>query len=203
MEQERFLIVFVKNPQLGKVKTRLASTIGDARALEIYRRLLAHTREAAEGVRATRSVWYSHFIDSVDLWNSNAFDKYLQDGDSLGDRMMNAFATGFSNGYQKVVIIGSDCPGITPALIEQAYAALDESEVVFGPAEDGGYYLLGMRQLYLDLFQHKKWSTENVLLDSIIDLQKRNISYATLEMLSDVDHEADLAKYPHLTDPEA
>lgn len=200
---DRFFIVFVKNPALGKVKTRLAKTVGDERALEIYRRLLTHTRNVVSEVDAKRTVWYSHFVDNVDLWPGNDFAKYLQDGDTLGERMMNAFATGFSQGYQKVMIVGSDCPGITPELIEQGYKALDDNEVVFGPAEDGGYYLLGMSQLYMDLFQNKKWSTENVLLDSILDLQKRNVKFATLEPLSDVDFEADLANYPFLTDPEA
>ena len=194
MNSDNILMVFVKNPELGKVKTRLASTIGKGKALEVYKTLLAHTCTIVNPIYFDKAVFYLDSITHNDLWNDERFQKYLQDGEDLGEKMLNAFVLAFKRGYDKVVVIGSDCPQLTAEIIEKSFESLNFNEVVIGPAKDGGYYLLGMNKLYSELFQNKTWSSENVLLDTLIDLKKTNIPYTLLETLSDVDREEDLGE---------
>jgi rSAM/selenodomain-associated transferase 1 len=193
---ERLLLVFVKNPVWGRVKTRLARTIGDGRALWVYEKLLEHTRQAARGVAAQRWVCYSDFVPAADAWLKGGFAARRQEGETLGDRMQEAFRQGFAAGYGPIVIIGSDCPEMSPALLEEAFRQLVSFPVVLGPATDGGYYLLGMNYLVESLFQDKPWSTPNVLAETVADLQRADIPYALLPVLSDVDEAADLAHLP-------
>jgi rSAM/selenodomain-associated transferase 1 len=193
---ERLLLVFVKNPVRGRVKTRLARTIGDGRALWVYEKLLEHTRQAARGVAAQRWVCYSDFVPAADAWLKGGFAARRQEGETLGDRMQEAFRQGFAAGYGPIVIIGSDCPEMSPALLEEAFRQLVSFPVVLGPATDGGYYLLGMNYLVESLFQDKPWSTPNVLAETVADLQRADIPYALLPVLSDVDEAADLAHLP-------
>ncbi|MBK6391116.1 MAG: TIGR04282 family arsenosugar biosynthesis glycosyltransferase [Saprospiraceae bacterium] len=183
---EQALIIFIKNPVLGKVKTRLAASIGDVAALEIYKNLLDHTRIVTLGVDdTTRLLFYSDKVERHDLWPEKKFSKNLQTGADLGERMLNAFR--LTPEYEKILIIGSDCPGITNDIIEQAYTALDFHDVVIGPSHDGGYYLLGMNTLIPELFQHIPWSTDQVLLETIKVLQHKRLLYKLLPTLRDVD----------------
>ncbi|PCH64872.1 MAG: glycosyltransferase [Bacteroidetes bacterium] len=198
MNNDYLLMIFVKNPELGKVKTRLASTIGDGKALEIYKTLLAHTCTIANFIVFDKAVFYLENIAHNDLWHNEKFQKYLQNGEDLGERMLNAFTFAFAVGYKRVVIIGSDCIQLTPKIINEAFEMINTNDVVIGPAKDGGYYLLGMNKLYLELFHNKIWSSENVLLDTLIDLKKMNVSYKLLETLSDVDREEDLGELKKL-----
>lgn len=189
------LIVFVKNPVLGKVKTRLAKGIGEEKALEVYLQLLEITRQVTAQVECTRNVFYSSEIEDDD-WSNTDFQKYLQQGVSLGERMKNAFAKVFEFGAEKVLIIGSDCPKISPKIINQAFEELDRKDVVIGPAKDGGYYLLGMKKPLSFLFENKEWSTDSVFEDTVLDIIENRLSYSRLETLSDVDNIYDL----HLLD---
>ena len=136
--EEQHLIIFVKNPVLGKVKTRLAAGIGEEKALEIYRQLLAITQTAAAKSSCMRHVFYSDEIEN-DSWDDNKFNKHVQEGKTLGDRMNNAFEKVFALRARNAVIIGSDCPQITTEIIDQAFVNLKEKDVVIGPAKDGGY----------------------------------------------------------------
>lgn len=141
---ENALIIFIKNPQLGKVKTRLAKTVGDEKALEIYLELSKITRENCQILRGVQSyVFYSDFINKNDEWSNDIFEKAMQSGDDLGDRMLNAFTFILQN-HSKACIIGSDCPTLSAAILEAAFETLDNHDFVVGPSTDGGYYLLGM-----------------------------------------------------------
>jgi hypothetical protein len=186
-------MVFVRNPVLGKVKTRLARTIGDDRALEIYHALVSHTVGVSLSVNCDRAVFFSDHIDNDEFWPKEDFRKEVQQGEDLGVRMMNGFSRAFRWGYKNVAIIGSDCPELSSKIIETAFSELNDHDVVIGPASDGGYYLLGMKKLHPQLFVSKQWSTENVMLDTVLDLKKNNLSYALLETLSDIDEEKDLS----------
>jgi rSAM/selenodomain-associated transferase 1 len=191
-QSERVLIVFVKNPIAGKVKTRLAHTIGNERALEVYLSLMSHTIAIGAMAECDRAVFFSDEIENDPVWVNEGYISKLQSGSDLGERMHNAFDWAFGAGYKKAVIIGSDCPELTTQIIHKAFSVLDEQRVVIGPATDGGYYLLGMKQLHSSVFRGKQWSTDNVTLDTILDLKRENHSYALLETLSDVDEEKDL-----------
>lgn len=187
------LIIFVKNPILGKVKTRLAADIGQEGALETYKMLLQHTLTVAKNCNASVSIYYSDFINQDDLWDG--FDKNIQESGDLGGRMSSAVEEQFSKGYEKVMIIGSDCLDISSKIIDIAFQKLDKTDVVIGPAQDGGYYLIGSRRYVSNIFENKKWSTETVFLDTVEDINKLNLTHVCLETLYDIDTKADLDKY--------
>lgn len=193
MEQKQ-LLLFVKNKELGKVKTRLAKTIGNEKALFIYKALLQYTSRVAEKVNALRKVYYSRFVESHDEFESDFFEKRIQVDADLGMKMYEAFKESFGEQANKVILIGSDCYEITSGIIEEAYSALDENDFVLGPANDGGYYLIGMRKLSKSVFEDMVWSTENVLLDTILDIKSQNKTFVLLPTLTDVDEEKDLGE---------
>lgn len=185
------LLVFIRNPQPGKVKTRLARTVGDEEALRIYQILLEKTRTAALGVQAERWLFYSDFIDKNDDWPEADFSKKMQTNGDLGGRMEQAFRTAFEAGAKKAVIIGSDCPELTGGLLQTAFDKLDEADFVLGPVPDGGYYLLGMKELEPSVFHDIAWSTKTVRARTLEKIQAAGNSCALLPVLSDVDTEAD------------
>ena len=191
---KKAIIIFVRNPELGKVKTRLAKEIGDEKALEVYTELLQHTHAITSHLDCDRFVFYTDYINENDLWNES-FEKRLQEGKNLGDRMLLAFFELFQQGYSKIVIVGSDCPELTSFIIEDAYDKLDSSDVVIGPSTDGGYYLLGLTKLIPPLFAHKQWSTDTVLEDTINDIALLRKSYSLLTELTDIDTADDLHRY--------
>lgn len=191
MQPNRHLIIFIKNPVLGKVKTRLAAGIGDEKAFEVYLLLLEITRHAAQKTDCTRNVFYSDEIET-DAWDEDKFNKFVQEGDSLGERMKNAFEQVFALGATEAVIIGSDCPQLTSEIMEDAFTILDNKDVCIGPANDGGYYLLGMKKLHAFLFEGKQWSTDSVFGDTVINLKENALSFGLLPQLSDVDTVDDL-----------
>lgn len=186
------LIIFVKNPEKGKVKTRLAQTIGDDQALAIYQRLLQHTRDITHPLSYDCFVFYSQFIDQKDEWDNAIYQKRLQVQGDLGIKMKTAFQQLFQEGYQRLVIIGSDCLLLTPNHIQQAFQQLHHYDVVLGPAKDGGYYLLGMKTLQTVVFDNQKWSTSGLLHNTIVGLKGAKKTYALLETLSDIDYYEDL-----------
>jgi uncharacterized protein len=195
------LIIFVKNPVEGQVKTRLAATVGHQKAVEIYRKLLVHTQKTAlnwqnsaeANVSKRVSVFYGDFINENDLWND--FDKYLQVNGDLGQRMYSAFADEFYRNADQVAIIGSDCLQLTDSHIKAAFGALITHNIAIGPAQDGGYYLLGMMTLYNFLFENKPWSQPQLLTETMIEIQSKNIDFQLLDTLSDIDTWEDYLRF--------
>lgn len=185
------VIIFVRKPELGKVKTRLAATVGKEKALAIYEQLLQHTFEITRFVDFPKFVFYVYAIEQNDLWSAEGFIKKLQSDADLGGKMKDAFAEQFQEGYEKVLIIGSDCFQLTTAIIEQAFELLNNNQIVIGPANDGGYYLLGMKKLHGFIFDDKKWSSKSVFADTVGELKENEISFATLPILTDIDTEED------------
>lgn len=188
------LIIFIKNPEKGKVKTRLAKTVGDDQALKIYKALMGHTRNLASQIQAKRHLFYSQYINEQDGWSKDLFVKDLQADGSLGEKMASAFQSVLAN-HSKAIIIGSDCASLTTAIIEDAMQALDQHDFVIGPALDGGYYLLGMRNFEPSLFKDMPWSTEKVAQLTIERITARGKTHFLLPALSDIDFEEDWNKY--------
>lgn len=189
---ENLLLIFIKNPEKGYVKTRLARSIGDDQALKVYRRLLSMTKSVTDQLHIDRQVWYSDFIDNDDLWSNGEYDKRLQSGEGLGERMKDAFRRAFAKGYKNVVIIGSDCSGLTSALVEDAFKLLGDNDVVVGPSKDGGYYLLGMSSFYPRLFNDISWSTSEVIEQTLDQVKELKLSFTSLPELNDIDTVEDL-----------
>lgn len=188
---DRLLIIFVKNPLPGKVKSRLAKTLGNKAALHIYLELLDHTRKITTALPLNKVVFFSDFLEADGFWEPS-YEKQLQSGQDLGMRMELAFEWGFRMGNAQVCIIGSDCYELNGQIILQAFDVLDHKDVVLGPTYDGGYYLLGMKVLHRELFRKKKWSTDSVTSDTVKDLQQLRLTWDRLPTLHDVDVEADL-----------
>ena len=186
---KELIIVFVKNIVLGKVKTRLAKTIGDEAAFNIYSELVKITEKETTKADADRRIYFSDIIvDSKWLKDS----KYVQNGLDLGERMKNAFIEAFNDGYEKVILIGSDLPDISKDILNQGLSALNKNDVVFGPAEDGGYYLIGLTKPHYQVFNNKPWSKPNLLETTLNDLKNQNIKFTLLETLNDIDTFEDL-----------
>lgn len=193
---KNLILIFTRNPELGKVKTRLAKTIGNKKALEIYTLLLQKTKEVTIDLDCDKAVYYSVKIREDDIWNENNYQKHLQKGSDLGIRMQNAFINAFNTGYEKVLIVGSDLFDLTPKHINDAFEKLNTNDVVIGPAEDGGYYLLGMKKNHPLIFKNKEWGTSSVRKDTLNDL--KNTKTALLEELNDIDMYDDLKKHDSL-----
>ena len=189
------LLVFCKNPQKGKVKTRLAKSIGDDKALIIYEKLLDKTAAVLNKLHCDIAVYYSENIPKQDKFKFLKTTRKQQVGDDLGTRMANAFIEGLKT-HQKVVIIGTDLWTLESKDIDNAFAALSQNTAVLGPAQDGGYYLLGLNHFIPRLFENKAWGTPEVLDKTISDLQGDKVYLMTEK--NDIDTYEDLQQYPDL-----
>lgn len=190
---KELLMIFARNPEKGKVKKRLARTVGEENALRIYQELLAHTARVITPLDLDKQVLYSEHLPEKDPFGLSVHRRGLQKGEELGERMATAFRDAFSEGYERVVIIGSDCYELSSEVIQKAFQALrHDQKAVLGPAEDGGYYLLGTTSYIDPLFRNKSWGGNNVLLDTLVDLRSEKLQYHLLPTLNDVDEEADL-----------
>lgn len=190
MNAENLLIVFAKNILLGKVKTRLAKTIGDTGAFQVYKYLVEVTEQETNQVENCdiHIYWTDTIIDTK--WKNAKH--FIQEGDGLGERMSNAFQHAFDMGYKRVIGIGSDLPDLSAKIMREAIELLQQTDTVFGPSEDGGYYLLGMKTVHSEVFEGKAWSTERVLPDTLTELEEAGISYKLLPTLNDIDNLEDL-----------
>jgi len=186
------LIIFLRKPELGKVKTRLADTLGAEKALAVYETLLDHTLKCSAKLDVERVAWSTGNGDVTELLAPYDFAVYEQRGNDLGERMEFAFDQAFINGNSPVLIIGTDCPGISQELLEQALAALQDHDAVLGPARDGGYYLLGLKRPFNAVFRGIQWSTDTVAQDTINVLKSHALTVQLLPVLIDVDTEQDL-----------
>ncbi|MFC5269817.1 TIGR04282 family arsenosugar biosynthesis glycosyltransferase [Adhaeribacter terreus] len=194
MQAKKALIIFIRNPELGKVKTRLAATVGDENALLIYEELLRYTMQITENLPVRKMLFYADKIAENDCWPTTAFDKFLQQPGDLGMRMQAAFEKAYAEGASQIMIIGSDCYELSEALVNKAFTKLETHDAVIGPAADGGYYLLGFSRPNHSVFQNKNWSTDSVFQTTIQDLERENFSYFVLPVLNDVDEEKDLGE---------
>ncbi|HSE83019.1 MAG TPA: TIGR04282 family arsenosugar biosynthesis glycosyltransferase, partial [Thermodesulfobacteriota bacterium] len=190
------LIIFVKYPEPGKVKTRLAAVIGKEKAAQIYKKM-------AETVisNVSRSGEYRTVIffdpperkKDFEKWIGNGYMMLPQEGESLGERIIKAFDKAFSLGAERAVIIGTDCVEISDELVSQAFGTLATVDVVLGPAEDGGYYLLGLKKLIHEIFNEINWGTNLVLNQTLEKVKKEGLKFQLLKTLKDIDTVNDLS----------
>lgn len=188
------LIVFLRKPELGKVKTRLAKGIGDEKALEVYRILTEKTYQICSELNADIFPFFMPDVPENTIWDKSKAE--IQNGNDLGECMLNAFEFVFNKGYDKAIIIGSDCNSLSSDLIKKAFLKLEKYDYTIGPAEDGGYYLLGMKSLCTEVFENMEWSKEDVYEKTIQKFSAN--SYYSLETLNDIDNLDDLIKEPEL-----
>lgn len=192
---DKHLIIFVKNKIQGQVKTRLAAGIGPQKAMEIYELLLSHTHLVTRGLSAQKTVFFSPEAETDSIWGDGNFSLTTQAEGDLGKRMYEAFNELLGQGAGRVCIIGSDTFEISTQILRQAFEELKTKDIVLGPAQDGGYYLLGMKELQPELFSNKHWSTESVLSQTLEDIKRLNLRYSLLPLLNDIDHKEDWLAY--------
>ncbi|MBI1228069.1 MAG: DUF2064 domain-containing protein [Bacteroidetes bacterium] len=188
------LIIFIKNPIPGKVKTRLAATLGDEMALQVYRALLERIRQVTEPLPVAKYLFYSDFIEENDEWLPTHFTKKLQYSGDLGERMGDAFEQVLRQ-HQQAVIMGSDVPGITPAIIMEAFENLADHDFTIGGTDDGGYYLLGMNAFEPAVFRGIEWSTTAVFSQTMEAIGRLGMTCHQLPVLSDIDYAEDWIKH--------
>ncbi|MFL2632710.1 MAG: TIGR04282 family arsenosugar biosynthesis glycosyltransferase [Candidatus Marivariicella sp.] len=187
--KQNLLIIFSKNSILGKVKSRLAKSIGEKKALKIYKLLVKKTINVLFEFKYDMAVFHSDFIPKKNIWNFTKYQK-IQNGRNLGNKMKNAFQWGFNNGYNKILIIGTDLWDLEEKLLIKSYEKLKNNDVVFGPAFDGGYYLLGLKKMTNSIFEIKSWGTNDVLKNSLKRVKGKSVYF--LPMLNDIDDIQDL-----------
>jgi uncharacterized protein len=191
MLKSNALVIFVKNARRGHVKTRLASSLGEDKALSIYLALCERVRNICLGFSVKCYVYYSEFIPSEpDLWENDFFIKRKQDSVAdLGLRMKAAFNE-LLPVHSSVRLIGTDIPHLSTDLLEESNA-----DVILGPSDDGGYYLIGMKKINDYLFHNMTWSIDTVLSETIQRISMNNKTYHLLKTLPDIDTADDWEKH--------
>lgn len=188
------IIVFVRKPELGKVKTRLAKGVGDQEALRIYRELLSYTSDQLASVDYPVYVYYQGAIVADDMWSLDHYQKRLQVEGSLGDKLKTALAEVLEQ-HERVVVVGSDCPTLSSNHIQQAVDALEQHAVVLGPTFDGGYYLLGAGKAHHWLFDDIPWSSGSEFEVTVRRCIEQHASISILTPLPDIDYVEDWEQY--------
>lgn len=196
------ILVFQKNLIAGRTKTRLAATIGNEKALFVYKQLISITTNVLINLPFDKLIYYSEFIpldiEDKEIETAAKTLVLVQHGNDLGARMLNSFSDQFKIGYSRLIIIGTDCPGLNSELLLNAFNALEGHDIVIGPAADGGYYLLGMSKLYPELFEGVEWSTSEVYGQTVDIISKLGLSFSLMPVLRDLDNEDDLKYFNHL-----
>lgn len=194
---KEILIIFLKNPILGKVKKRLAKDIGNENTLIIYKELIKHTLKISHSINCPKVLYFSDFIVEDGIFPEH-YKKQLQIGVNLGKRMYNAIKDNFSEGFNNIILVGSDIYDLDSNILIKAFDYLKDYNIVIGPSFDGGYYLLGMNNLYPELFFNKDWGSNNVFESTIKECNKLNLKYKKLQTLNDIDYYRDLQNYKSL-----
>ncbi len=190
------LLVFLKAPEPGRVKTRLAASVGPEKACEFYRELVETLIGRIEAYpRVELRVAPDEALVSVADWSRSGWEVLPQGDGSLGDRLARAFRDAFETALGPVMAIGSDCPEVTLEHLEEAQRSLRTHSVVLGPARDGGYWLIGLNRWIPELFYEITWSTESVLQETLDRAKQVGLTVDLLEELEDVDDWASWQRY--------
>jgi rSAM/selenodomain-associated transferase 1 len=194
-QSNRTVVCFARLPELGKCKTRIAIETGETEAFRIYSVLVSKLRDLITRLPAGIKVQVrlTEPCGRDDFYNAfgQRADYALQCSGDLGSRMLEGTVEAFVGGAAKVVLIGSDVPGLTNEIIERAFIELNRSPLVIGPAQDGGYYLLGMREVRTELFVNIPWGSPEVLARTQLAARSIGLPYSELGVLRDVDTLAD------------
>jgi hypothetical protein len=194
MRPQNILIIFARYPQRGRVKTRLAKSIGDSNAAYLYREFVEAVILRTKDRTYRRIIFFSPVSRRKDFinWLGADIQNYPQRGNNLGRRLSHAFELAFKKGAKRVVVIGTDSPLIDRNIVRKAFNKLKTSQCVIGPSFDGGYYLIGLSGFYRDLFKGIDWSTNRVLKQTLTRVGQLDIKCAILPKHFDVDAHKDL-----------
>lgn len=200
---QQSLIIFTRYPEIGKAKTRLIPAIGAEKAANLQKQMTELTvKKALELSQKLAVNIHIYFVggslDLMRLWLGNNLNFYPQTLGDLGEKMSSAFEDRFQANETEIIIIGTDCPSLNVEILLMAFAQLKNHDLVIGKAEDGGYYLIGLKSLEKNLFTNINWSTAQVFQQTILIAQKLNLTiYDNLPILRDIDHPEDLQFYQY------
>jgi hypothetical protein len=194
------ILFFLKAPEEGKVKSRLAEVIGGESACRLYKYFIMTMLETLNKVSEEESLALKlcfHPPEAKGLimgWLGSGYDYMPQQGEDLGQRMKNAFQECFAEGYDSALLLGSDIPDLPVMIIKEGFCSLINSDAVIGPAYDGGYYLIGFRSdtFLPEVFEGISWSTDNVFQKTMEICAERDLIVATLPRWRDIDTYEDL-----------
>lgn len=187
------LIIFTRYPEVGKTKTRLIPALGEEGAAKLQQKLTEDTIQKISQVPVKCRVYFSGGNEQLmKQWLGSEYSYYPQSKGDLGEKLITALKETFSEEMEKVVIIGIDCPDLDATLINQAFSQLSDQDLVLGKAEDGGYYLIGLRDCIPELFQGITWGTDQVLQETVAIAEKLGLKISYLPILNDIDTPEDL-----------
>jgi rSAM/selenodomain-associated transferase 1 len=196
MAVDRCVILFVKLPEKGKVKSRLARELGWDLVLRLYESMVLDTIDVLKRAAAPFAICFDPpgSLDRVQCWLGQEHSYIPQTGGDLGERMEQAFVRAFREGMKRVLLIGSDIPGLQPEVVIEALESLISYDAVIGPARDGGYYLIGFQKNGFEenVFHDMIWSTDTVYDETIVRLRRNARKVYILPLYSDVDTKEDL-----------
>ena len=192
------ILFFVRAPEKGKVKTRLACVIGEDAALKLYMSFVADELDMLRALFFDVIIFFHPRTagQTIGKWLKTEFDFVAQSGQDLGQKMKNAFDVAFSRGYAKALLIGSDLPDLTSSVILDAFNHLTQKDTVIGPCEDGGYYLIGFRRdtYNKNVFTKISWGTSRVFNQTLLSFREKNLNYHILSKWHDIDNYKDLVR---------
>ncbi len=199
-EQKNAIIIFTRYPESGKVKTRLADSIGDESACRLHKILAERIFNEClllDEKDFSLFVFYpeENNTEQVRNWVNKRFTLFTQIGKTLGEKMSNAFNKIFELNFEKTIIIGTDIPDISKSILSEAFLDLEKNDIVIGPSNDGGYYLLGMNKFIPEMFENIEWSIGPVFRKTTENINQNKLRYRTMEMLIDIDVKEDLLNW--------
>jgi len=203
------LILYTRYPKAGTTKKRLISSIGSEGAAQLQKELTEHAISTARAMRAHAAIDFQvHYkggtMEQMQTWLGSDLDYVEQCDGDLGEKMLNSIFLSFQQGLRKVVIFGADIPAIEPKHLLAAFDALSSNDVVIGPAEDGGYYLIGVRintskpsrhDRWCALFKNISWGSDKVFQETIAIAKEQKLKYHTLDTLYDIDRPEDIRRW--------
>jgi uncharacterized protein len=191
------LIIFTRYPRPGQAKTRLIPALGPEGAARLQKAMTQHSLLQARGLKGPIAIYYANGEErELRDWLGEDLCYFTQAAGDLGAKMLGAFCDTLGEEAGAAVIIGTDCPGIDTQLLAQTFQALQTSDLVLGPALDGGYYLIGLRRVIPELFENIPWSTDQVLSQTLAIANRLNLSIHLLPELPDIDRPEDLKFLP-------
>ena len=194
---ENWVVIFAKCPRPGRVKTRLARLLGHEGACLLYEALLVDTALAVASVSGIRRVIACDPPEDLDWFAARFGEPFVltsQGPGDLGARLERTFDEAFALGARRAVVVGSDLPTLTPSCLDAAFRDLATHDLVLGPADDGGYYLIGLARSAAQLFRGIDWSTDRVLAQTLERAERSDLTSSRLARECDVDDESSLRK---------
>ena len=192
------LVIFAREPRDGRVKTRLLKTLSAKKVTPLYKAFLRDVLAVASGVSCdAKFIFYAGPSSEISFLKRfrKKFILKPQRGPDLGERMLNAVSSCRKNGFEKIVIIGTDCLTLNEKVIARAFDELDHVDVVLGPCVDGGYYLIGLKKSYKMLFRHRDWGTPSVLAETLNQAAEAGLRTVLLKKMEDIDDYSSLKRF--------